>query len=199
MPALGVFLHLYLYQQLKRRVPLLMERMLDVMGRPSLMQPFCEFPLATLPQMTHMHSAFLVHRNFRKTDFGPSTEGLDTSVSLYTFYPLDTNAPSYDAAVEEVNRLQQESFLGIRATMTAGVWGGGQPGKGGVVSDICIGLHVDSNKEFGRFHRGLPPCPVYSVRIYGQGLVIMDPPRESMSNEFHVASPNTFYLEHYSR
>ena len=70
-----------------------------------------------------MHGAFLVHGNFRKTDFGPSIEGLDTSVSLYTFCPMDTMAPSYAAAVEEVNHLQQESFISSRSSTTTGVMG----------------------------------------------------------------------------
>ena len=70
-----------------------------------------------------MHGAILVHGHFRKTNFGPSTEGLDTSVSLYTFCPMDTSAPSYTATVEEVNCLQQELFIGSRASTTAGIVG----------------------------------------------------------------------------
>ena len=79
--------------------------------------------MATTPQLTHMQSAFLVHGNFRTIDFGPSTEGLYDSVSLYTFCPMDTTAPSYNAAVAEVSRLQQESFVNTRANTTTGVGG----------------------------------------------------------------------------
>ena len=122
VPAVDAFLSLDFFNNTKCRVTLL-QRMLDVMQQPTPSQPLCEIPLSTPPQLTHMHGAFFVHGNFRKTDFGPSTEGLDTSVSVYTFYPMDTMAPSYAAAVEEVNRLQQELFLSSRSSTTKGVVG----------------------------------------------------------------------------
>ena len=123
LPVLDPFLSLDLFNNTKCRVTLLQQCMLDVMQQPTPSQTLCEIPLATPPKLTHMHSAFFVHGNFRKTNLGPSTEGLDTSVSLYTFCPMDTMAPSYAAAVEEVNRLQQESFMSSGSSMTTGVVG----------------------------------------------------------------------------
>ena len=121
--ALGPFLYLDLYQSPKRKVSLLQQRILDVMQQPTSLQALCELSMATPPQLTHMQSAFLVHGNFRMINFGPSTEGLYDNVSLYTFCPMDTTAPFYDAAVAEVNRLQQKSFISTRLSTTTGVLG----------------------------------------------------------------------------
>ena len=121
--ALGSFLYLELCQSPKRRVALLLQRMLDVMTQPSPLQALCELPLSTPPQLTHKHGAFFVHEHFRKTDFSRSTEGIDHSVSLYTFCPMDAEAPSYAVAVAEVDCLQLESFNSIRSGTTTGATG----------------------------------------------------------------------------
>ena len=93
------------------------------MQQPTPAQSLCDLSMATLPQLMHMQSAFLVHENFRTIDFGPSTERLDDSVSLYTFCPMDTTASPYNDAVAEVNHLQQESFVSTRVSTTTGVVG----------------------------------------------------------------------------
>ena len=123
VPALDQFLSIDLCQHTKRRVQLLNLRMLDMMQQATSVQSLCDLSMATPPQLTHMMTAFLVHGNFRPIDFGASTDGLYDSVSVYTFCPLDTTAPSYNAAVEEIRKLQNESFATSRGTTPVGVTG----------------------------------------------------------------------------
>ena len=121
VPALDQFLSIDLFQHTKRRIQLLNLRMLDMMQQARSVQSLCDIAVFTPPQLTHMQTAFLVHGNFRMTDFGASTDGLHNSASVYTFCPMDTTAPSYNAAVAEVSRLQQEAFVSTRGGTTVGV------------------------------------------------------------------------------
>ena len=123
VPALDTFLHLDLYQFPKHRVSLLLQCMLDV-ARPSPLQGLCQIPLSTPLQLGHIHSAFFANGHFRKTNFSPAMEGLDSSVSMYTICLMDTEAPSHVVAVKEVDRLHLESFNSSKSGTATGVIGG---------------------------------------------------------------------------
>ena len=87
MPKLDEFYFLDFYHNHKRRVPLLLQCMFDLMRQSSPSQGICEYPLSTPPQLTHTYCSFIANGHFCQSDFKPLEEGQDNSVSMYTFSP----------------------------------------------------------------------------------------------------------------